>query len=313
MSRRPPRAPQSALGGGGGGGMFKNLFEVKPEFPLSDGHPPQRKPLHADIGVPFTVQGVPSFEIVATFQPYESISDEDKAILEDQNGGRNRVNGGRNRGMRQEVEILLDQFLLDQEMPDAFADSAVVLKLRLRRIVDAEHRIGMAIVIRKLVDQKLMPFFNEVWPKIKYASHSAESTCSPILSEYSMMWCSTDMDSSDRFTKLLLGNARDGRRPNTLIYNNPSETFFRIVFGEVGADVNIDPDEEATTYKSAVSMQTKWSFGKSFILPRVFQDGRVSRDKTDEPTEAFAARQFEAVAGQRAAGQRAAGQRQRLR
>ena len=207
--------------------------------------------------------------------------------------------------MRQEVEGLLDQVLLDQEMPTAFADSAVVLKLRLRRIVDAEHRIGMAIVIRKLVDQKLMPFFpSEVWPKINYASHSAESTCSPILSEYSMMWCSTDMDSSDRFTKLLLGNAQNGRRPNTFIYNNPSETFFRIAFGEVGADVNIDPDEEATTYTSAVSMQTKWSFGKSFILPRVFPDGRMSRDKTDEPTEAFAARQFEAVAGQRAAPKR---------
>lgn len=301
MSRRPPPTPRPVAGSG----VFKNLFDAKPEFPLKDGHPPQR-PSPVEVGAPFSVQGVRSFELVATFEPYELIPDAEKVIL---NGGYSGAPQAPQAPqgpsvLGPDMQDFLQQTLANQARLPPLADSASVLRIRVRRIVDTDARVGMAGVIRAFVESKVRPFLGEaVWSKMRYAYREIESTCSPILSEYVMMWCSTDQESSDQFVNLVL----DIQKPS---YENPVEAFFRVLFGSfyrpdgtrVDPEVVLGASNESTKYTSTVSMQTKWNLNRPFVRP-ILRGGRLAREST-LPVEVFAAREFTARPGQAASGQR---------
>lgn len=292
MSRRPPPNPRPAVGSG----VFKNLFEAKPEFPLKDSHPLRRLP-RAAVGAPFSMEAVRSFELVATFDPYDLISETDKVLL---NGGYLAAPQAEQGPsfLGQEMQDLLEQTLAEGKRLPPLADSAAVLRIRVRRITDTDARVGMSSVIKAYVEARIRPVLGEeVWSKIRYAYREVESTCSPILSEYAMMWCSTDQPSSDRFTDLIFNTPKPD-------YENYMEAFFRVLFGPLNTDVAIrDLSAEVTSYKSVVSSQTKWDLVRSFIRPVTMQNGRVLRQST-RAVDMFAARQFTAVPGQLASGQR---------
>lgn len=293
MSRRPPPVSSPVVGSG----VFKNLFDTRPEFPLKDGHPPQRRP-PSPVGAPFSVQAVRSFELVATFDPYDQIPDAEQALLK---GGSSASAQGPQAyqgpmTIDPELQDLLQQTLTGSTGPPVFADSAAVLRIRVRRIPDTGDRIEMARVIRAFVEAKVAPDLGPMWSKIRYAYREVESTCSPILSEYLMMWCSTDQESSDKFTDLIL----DIPKP---AYENPVEAFFRVLFGDLNTFVDIGNSDEATTYKSVVSRQTKWELSRSFVRSVTLPNGRVRRESLPA-VEVFAAREFTAQQGQAASGQR---------
>ena len=171
--------------------MFKNLFAPKPDFPLTDGHPPQNR---RDAQRPVAPTGAPwgtlpqTFEIVGTFRPFESIEEEDKVALGggpsaaaaaqpspsddyDRSGlspedievlrqaeaaQRQREAMERKRKAMERQRLDPESEVRESEAPQDKFSGSVVFSLRIRRVLDDSAREEMAARIRTYTENKLL-------------------------------------------------------------------------------------------------------------------------------------------------------------
>ena len=305
MSRRPvapqPRSSQT--------GVFKDLFQPSPEFPLRD-HFPSRRPCDlVEVGAPASIQGLESFEIVGTLLPFKRLETamqlklapvESRRPSSDPSAGpseRNNLNDMMdmdNDNMQFAEEVLRDLDYEGEDEPDKptqpsqsspIPDENVVLTVEVRRISNESMRIYMAGLVKRIVEETVQMKLSTdaLPPTITYAEREVESTCSPILSRVVMMWSSSDQKTSDNIANVVLSCRRLQRE-------SPMEAFFREVFYPLGDNeftlypsgglIPLPSDDPPSLFEVSTSKNTKWDLTSSFSLPEVLQDGRIKRRPT---------------------------------
>lgn len=339
MSRRPvapqPRSSQT--------GVFKDLFQPSPEFPLRD-HFPSRRPCDlVEVGAPASIQRLESFEIVGTLLPFKRLEtamqlklapvesrrpssgpssgpSSDPSADPSERNNLNDMMDMNNDKMQFAEEVLRELDDEGEDEPDKptqpsqsspIPDENVVLTVEVRRISNESMRIYMAGLVKRIVEETVQMKLrtDALPPTITYAEREVESTCSPILSRVVMMWSSSDQETSDNIADVVLSCRR-------LQGESPMEAFFREVFYPLGDNkftlypsgglIPLPYDDPPSLFEVSSSRNTKWDFTSSFSLPQVLQDGRIQR----RPTPLYSV--FAGLEFQRLPNQLTSSRRQRL-
>jgi hypothetical protein len=309
-------AGNAAPSASNGDGMFKNLFDPKPEFPLMDGHPPQNRrgaqPPVAPTGVPWGTLPQ-TFEIVGTFRPFENIEEEDRIALE---GGPSAASaasaassssdGSNQAGLSPEDYALLRQAEAmerqranpESEAQKSKFSNSVVFSLRIRRILDDSAREEMATRIRTYTENKLVALGSISYPNaqqilstgVKHASHSYKYSCLP--EEKVLLWASTDDASRSLLTDIVLRNPQ----PATAMQLFFTQYLFvpygqTLTFNQYGNQIPMPGDDGSVQYLHSKSYQTKWQINHQFIIRDPFP-ARLGQFQQSVPLSIFTASEF---------------------